>query len=73
MFILCVRNSPGRFRQIKVNSISEVAPLRSAINSWVLHVQVECLANRTRESGQKSEDTEGRADQKGCGPRRLYA
>ena len=42
--------SPGGISQIKVNSISEVAPCGSAVNSWVLHVQVERLADRRRNS-----------------------
>lgn len=44
------RNSPGGIRQIKVNSVSEIAPVRSAVNSWVVHVQVERLEHRRRKS-----------------------
>lgn len=44
------RNSPGRIRQIKVNSVSEIAPVRSAVHSWVVHVQVERLEHRRRKS-----------------------
>lgn len=67
------RNSPGRISQIKVNSISEIASCRSAVNSWVLHVQVERLAVRLGKSEQQHGDTKERAGEKGCYPRRLYA
>lgn len=67
------RNSPGRIGQIKVNGISEIASCRSAVNSWVLHVQVERLAVRLGKSEQQHGDTKERAGEKGCYPRRLYA
>lgn len=65
--------SPGGIRQIKVNCVSEIAPVRSAVNSWVLHVQVERLADRRKKSAQKHRDTKQRAAEEGCCPRRLYA
>lgn len=67
------RGSPGGICQIKVNCVSEIAPVRSAVNSWILHVQVERFADRRRKSAQKHRDTKQRAAEEGCCPRRLYA
>lgn len=67
------RGSPGGICQIKVNCVSEIAPVRSAVYSRILHVQVERLADRRGKSAQKHRDTKQRAAEEGCCPRRLYA
>lgn len=71
---LCVWkiNSPRGISPIKVNSISEVAPFRSAVNSWVVHVQVESFAKRLEKSEDGEEEPEDTEERPRC-PLRLCA
>lgn len=67
------RGSPGGIRQVKVNCVSEIAPVGSAVHGRVVHVQVERDAHRRRKSAQEQRDTKQRAAEEGDCARRLYA
>lgn len=67
------RGSPGGIRQVKVNRVSEIAPVGSAVHGRVVHVQVKRGAQRRRKSAQEQRDTKQRAAEEGDRARRLYA